>query len=71
MNQCIECGKVDEIYDAMEKVVEVAEELVDIAGTDAVTEEVAEVAATLKIMVNSYREIDKRFESRGDENAVQ
>jgi len=71
MNQCRECGKVDEIYDAMETVVEVAEELVDIAGTDAVTEEIAEVAATLKTVVDTYRKVARRFEVKEESNGVQ
>ena len=65
MNQCIECGKVDEIYDAMEEVVEAADVLIDAAAEANNTEEIAARAGDLRISVHAYRTIVKQFDEGG------
>jgi hypothetical protein len=63
MNQCIECGKVDEIYDEMEKVVNAAELLVDAAGLDTFSKEaVATAGNLLNQAVERYRRTVEEFE---------
>jgi hypothetical protein len=58
-------------FGAMGVVIAAAEDLVDIASTDADTEDVAAAGTTLAEVVKGYRRIAKRFEPKGEENAVQ
>jgi hypothetical protein len=67
MNQCIECGKVDEVYDAMESVVNAAELLVDAAGLDIFSREaVATAGNLLNQTVERYRGTIEEFEGGKD-----
>jgi adenine deaminase len=58
------------LFREMAAVVVAAEKLVDVAGTEAVTEEVAAEGANLAQVVKTYRTTAKRFEPRGETNVL-
>jgi hypothetical protein len=72
MSICPTC-KVDyALFREMTAVVVAAERLVDKAGGYPFNRsEIAAAGATLAKMVKTYRTTAKRFEPKGDENAVQ
>ena len=71
MSICPMCKVNYALFREMAAVVVAAENLVDIAGCDGVIEEVAAAGADLAQVVKTYRTTAKRFEPRGEEDALQ